>query len=133
MEENICEKNLTVTSKNGLFHRIKTSLLKLFKRDSPIPETSFEELSTEATIHTDSAFRNYITNIENEDTLLLKLQKQYRNGDISEKDLSQEDIQKLSQLFDSQIATLKKSIQAREQNILKYREMINHNNLIKPT
>ena len=54
-------------------------------------------------------FLNSIKNIENDETGLLKLQKQYRNGTITEKDLSKEQIDSLCKLYDKQILQLKKS------------------------
>lgn len=66
-------------------------------------------------------FVEYVKNIEDEDTILLKLQKQYRNGEIKEKDLSEEQIRKLCNLYDKQIVNLTKSNELRKKRLLKYR------------
>ena len=89
-----------------------------------------ESFSTEQEIRISPLFVNEndrnkfiesIKNIEDEETKLLNLQKQYRSGEIKEKDLSEEQIKSLSALYDTQIANLKKSNQIRKQRLLKYR------------
>lgn len=65
---------------------------------------------------------NFIGNyIDDEKIELLRLQKEYRRGQITEKDLSREQIKALSDLFDKQIFEKKKSNQIRKQKLLKYR------------
>ena len=63
-----------------------------------------------------------IKNIEDEETNLLKLQKQYRNGEIKEEELTKEQINSLSALYDKQIANLRKSNELRKQKLLEYRK-----------
>ena len=65
-------------------------------------------------------FTESIKNIEDEETKLLKLQKQYRSGEIKEKELTQEQVNSLCALYDKQIANLKKSNEIRKQKLLKY-------------
>ena len=65
-------------------------------------------------------FLERIKNVEDEHTLLLKLQKQYENGEVLEKDLSQEQIKALCDLYDTQIEQLKASNEQRKQKILEY-------------
>lgn len=69
-------------------------------------------------------FTEYIKNISNEETKLLKLQKQYRSGEIKERELTAEQVKQLCDLFDKQINNLIKSNEARKQKILKYRKNI---------
>ena len=65
-----------------------------------------------------------IRNIEDEETKLLKLQKQYDNGEIKEEDLTQEQYSSLCDLYDKQIAELKKSNEIRKQKLLEYRKKL---------
>ena len=62
--------------------------------------------------------------IENEETKLLKLQKQYRSGEIKEEELTQEQVNSLCALYDKQIANLKKSNEIRKQKLLEYRRKL---------
>ena len=66
-------------------------------------------------------FMQYVKNIENDETRLLKLQKQYRNGEIKEEDMTKEQVQQLCDLYDKQIAELEKSNEARKRKLLEYR------------
>ena len=65
-----------------------------------------------------------IKNNENEETKLLKLQKQYRNGEVKEEELTEEQINSLTALYDKQIANLRKSNQIRKQKLLEYRKKL---------
>lgn len=67
-------------------------------------------------------FLQSLKNIENEDTKLLKLQKQYRSGKIEESEMSEEQVQKLCDLYDRQISQLEKSNEIRKQKLLEYRK-----------
>ncbi len=69
-----------------------------------------------------NSFMESIKNIENEETKLLKLQKQYRKGEIKEEEMTEEQINSLIALYDKQIANLKKSNQMRKQKLLEYRK-----------
>ena len=71
-----------------------------------------------------SAFIESIKNIEDEETKLLKLQKQYRSGEIKEEELTQEQVNSLCALYDKQIANLKKSNEIRKQKLLEYRRKL---------
>ena len=71
-----------------------------------------------------SAFIESIKNIEDEETKLLKLQKQYRSGEIKEEELTQEQVNSLCALYDKQIANLKKSNEMRKQKLLEYRRKL---------
>ena len=72
-------------------------------------------------------FLQSLKNIENEDTKLLKLQKQYRSGKIEESEMSEEQVQKLCDLYDRQISQLEKSNEIRKQKLLEYRKKLKNN------
>ena len=74
------------------------------------------------------SFMESIKNIEDEETKLLKLQKQYRSGEIKEEDLTEEQVNSLCLLYDNQIARLKKSNEIRKKKILDYRRKLQTEN-----
>ena len=69
-----------------------------------------------------------IRNIENEETKLLKLQKQYRSGEIKEEELTEEKVNSLCALYDKQIENLRKSNENRKQKLLEYRRKLQTDN-----
>lgn len=70
------------------------------------------------------SFLEAIKIIENDETRLLKLQRQYRNGEIKEEQLTEEQINSLNSLYDVQIENLRKSNQIRKQRLLEYRKRL---------
>lgn len=124
MKENTQEKSLVQVHKNGIFYKIKSFFKNLFNRNANttnnyaiVKET--ESLATSE--NTKNAFMESIKNIKNEETKLLKLQKQYRSGEIKEEELTQEQVSSLCALYDKQIANLRKSNEIRKQKLLEYR------------
>ena len=75
-----------------------------------------------------NTFMESIRNIEDEETKLLKLQKQYRTGKINAEELSEQQIKSLGKLYDRQIENLRKSNEIRKQKLLKYRMKIQTSN-----
>ena len=80
MKENAEVKSLIKVNEKSLFYRIKNFFKNLLKRE---PKESL--LQTENTVAVSekdnekrNAFMESITNIENEETKLLKLQKKYK-------------------------------------------------------
>lgn len=71
------------------------------------------------------SFIESIRNIENEETKLLKLQQQYRRGEIKEETLTKEQVNALCSLYDKQIANLRKSNEIRKKNLLEYKKIAN--------
>lgn len=124
MKDNTQEKSLMVVNENSIFYKIKNFFRNLFHRNKTAESSSVIENEIEESIEKENdrnKFIESIKNIEDEETKLLNLQKQYRSGEIKEKDLSEEQIKSLSALYDTQIANLKKSNQIRKQRLLKYR------------
>ena len=64
--------------------------------------------------------------IDDQKINLLRLQREYRSGQITEKDLSREQIQALLDLFEKQIIEKKRKNQIRKQKLLKYRNKYNN-------
>lgn len=130
MKENIQEKSLKQISEGSIFYRIKRFLKKIFIKNiesSNAHVTVKEKIPTESK-EKKSSFMEYIKNIEDEETKLLKLQKQYRSGEIKEEELSQEQVESLCDLYDRQIANLKKSNEKRKQKLAEYRRKLQTDN-----
>ena len=68
------------------------------------------------------AFRSSIKNIDIDENNIFELQRRYRKGEIADSELTQEQINALCQLYDSQIADLKRNILAKEQQLSKYKK-----------
>lgn len=123
MIKNTQEKSLTKINESNIVYKLKVFLKNLFYKNETVENISvienhidkFEENETK------KAFIKYVKTIEDEETKLLKLQKQYRNGEISEKNLSEEHINLLCELYDKQIDSLQKSNKSRKQKLLEYR------------
>lgn len=124
MNKNNTEKSLIKVNKNSIFFKIKNLFNKIFRerkyKDNIIEENDYnlkEDIKKEQ-------FREYIKNIENEETKLIKLQQQYRNGKIRENQLTKIQIKSLCDLYDKQIEKLQKSNEFRKQRILQYRKKL---------
>ena len=74
------------------------------------------------------SFMEEIRKVEDEETKLLKLQKQYRSGEIKKEDLTEEQIKSLNKLYNKQITNLRKSNEIRKQKLLEYRRKLQTNN-----
>ena len=125
MNNNKQEKALIEINESSIFYKIKNFFRKLFKKQK-VDNTVSETFSNNK-IENDTQKQNFletIKNIENEETKLLKLQKQYRKGEIKEEDLTETQYKSLCDLYDRQISNLKKSNEIRKQKILQYRNKL---------
>ena len=131
MKENTQEKSLVQVHENGIFNKIKNFFKNLFSRNNNTTNNyaiAKEDKSIVESENTKNAFMESVKNIENEETKLLKLQKQYRSGEIKEDELTQEQVSSLCALYDKQIANLKKSNEIRKQKLLEYRRKMQTDN-----
>ena len=126
MKENTNEKSLVKVNENSIFYKIKQFFKNLFHKK----EVVNTYLETE-NINNDRAdddrrnkFIDEIKKVDDEETLLSKLQKKYRSGEIKEEEMTEEQIKSLCALYDKQIAKLRKSNKLRKQKILEYRKNI---------
>ena len=113
MKENTQEKSLVQVNENGIFYKIKKFFKNLFNRNANTTNNYAIVKETESLVESENkknSFMESIKNIEDEETKLLKLQKQYRSGEIKEEELSEEQINSLCKLYDKQIANLKNLI-----------------------
>ena len=131
MKKNSQEKRLITVNENSIFYKIKTFFKNLFN-----PRTKVENvLRVEEAVNIKSenqnnidSFIESIRNIENEETKLLKLQQQYRRGEIKEETLTKEQVNALCSLYDKQIANLRKSNEIRKKNLLEYKKKLQTDN-----
>ncbi|HJJ18899.1 MAG TPA: hypothetical protein OIM61_06550 [Clostridiaceae bacterium] len=131
MKENTQEKSLIQVNENSIFYKIKSFFKNLFKKNNnTIDNYSVieEKDRSEKNSNKKDSFLENIKNIENEETKLLKIQKQYRSGEIKEEELTEEQVKSLCELYDKQIANLRKSNEIRKQKLLEYRKKLQTDN-----
>ena len=131
MKKNSQEKRLITVNENSIFYKIKTFLKNLFnprkKVENVLRVDEAVNIKSENQNNIDS-FIESIRNIENEETKLLKLQQQYRRGEIKEETLTKEQVNALCSLYDKQIANLRKSNEIRKKNLLEYKKKLQTDN-----
>lgn len=131
MEKNTQEKSLVQVNENSIFYKIKRFFKNLFNKnvDTTDNYVAIEDNNNSVEIENKkNSFMESISNIEDEETKLLKLQKQYRSGKIKEEELIEEQINSLCNLYDKQIANLKKSNNMRKKKLLEYRKNLQTDN-----
>jgi len=119
MEENTQEKNL-IEKKESFFSKVKNFFTRLFKKKEK--NTADDEINI---VKESNDFKENIKVEEAEQTdemKILELQKRYRRGEIAEGDLTEEQIEALSDLYDRQIEALKKVIAEKEQKIAEHKK-----------
>ena len=121
MKDNTQEKNLIERNEENIFAKIKNFFKGLFgKKVEEVNNVVNEDIEME--MEKSEAFRSDIRNIEVEEENIFELQRRYRKGEIVDNDLTQEQINALCQLYDSQIADLKRNISAKERQLAKYKK-----------
>ncbi|HJJ18198.1 MAG TPA: hypothetical protein OIM61_02850 [Clostridiaceae bacterium] len=128
MKENTQEKSLVQVNRNEIFNKIKMFFKNLFSKNNVIDNNCYTIEDEKNNENIKKSFMESIRNIEDEEIKLLKLQKQYRNGEIKEEELTEEQVNSLCALYDKQIANLRKSNQIRKQKLLKYRRKLQTDN-----
>lgn len=123
MNENTQEKSLVRVNNKSIFYKIKNFFRNIFSKNDNVQTQDIEEKNSPK-----KEFLDNIKNIENEETALLNLQKRYRLGEVKEEDLSKEQVYSLCNLYDNQIAIVRKSNQIRKQRLKEYRRKLQTNN-----
>ena len=129
MKENTDEKSLVKINENSIFYKIKQFFKKLFYKKETINNITVE--TNKVILQNDNKKNKFMEekkNIEDEETLLLKLQKKFRSGEIKEEELTEEQVKSLCELYDKQIANLRKSNEIRKQKLLEYRKKLQTDN-----
>ena len=131
MKKKSQEKRLITVNENSIFYKIKTFFKNLFnprkKVENVLRVEEAVNIKSENQNNIDS-FIESIRNIENEETKLLKLQQQYRRGEIKEETLTKEQVNALCSLYAKQIANLRKSNEIRKKNLLEYKKKLQTDN-----
>jgi len=128
MKENTDEKRIIPVNENSVFYKIQIFFKSLFnkgfrKKGSDLSLTMSDEASDiKENKDAKETFSEYIKNIEDDETRLIKLQKKYRSQEIAEEDLTEKQINSLCDLYDKQIECLKKSNEIRVGKILDCRK-----------
>lgn len=117
MEKHSEEKSLIVFKETSIFSRIKKFLIRFFRgkeiteNEPQIDTIDNNEMKTN--INQKTAFIDSIRNIENDETKLLQLQKQFDRGEIDRSDLTEEQVANLTALYKKQINDLEPSNERR--------------------
>lgn len=119
--KNTQDKSLIKINENSIFYKIKRFICKIFKKNTREDSNIGYKNNNSNLEDKQKTFNEYIKNTENEETKILKLQKQYRNGEIKDDDLSIQQIQDLCNLYDKQIERVKKSNEIKRRKILEYK------------
>jgi len=114
MEENTQEKSLI--KKEGFFGKVKNFFKNLFKRKD---KNNKNESVNNNSVKENNDFKDNIkvAEADAEEVKLIELQKRYRRGEIAESELTEEQVEALSELYDKQIDALRKIIEEKEKQI----------------
>ena len=126
MGKHIEEKSLVVINEGSIFYRIKRFFRNLFNGKNEIIQPQVSNINNEVQDNEKETFveslKNSLKNIEDEETKLLKLQKQYEKGEIATDELSNEQILSLKELYKKQIGNLERSNENRKRKILQHKD-----------
>lgn len=121
MKDNTQEKNLIERNESSIFGKIKNFFKNLFGKKE-VEVNNLVDEATEMEMEKSEAFRSSIRNIEVNENNIFELQRRYHKGEISVKELTNEQINALCDLYDDKIADLKKTIAAKEQMLENYKK-----------
>lgn len=113
------ENNKMVEYKEGFFDKIKNFFFRLFKKSSDNIEKEPEILTQQSNVEKDIFKNNILIKQDEEELKLLELQKAYKSGKILEENISQEDKEKLIDLYKKQNLELKETITNEKKEIRK--------------
>ena len=109
------KNNKLIPYKENIFTKISNFFKKIFNKKTIL------EREEDKAIYTDVSKENFIENIlikENEEEKRLKkLQIKYDNGEINEEDISEEDIEKLIDLYKKETEELNIDTEIRKEHI----------------
>lgn len=123
METNERNNSLIGTKEDSIFIKIKKFFKRIFLKKE-VKSINVVEDQEICSSKEKENFKKDIRKIEDENIKLLKLQKQYIDGQVKEEELSKEQVNKLCELFDKQILNLKKSNEILEKRILEYKKRL---------
>lgn len=112
------KSNKLITYKENIFTKISNFLKKLFfkEKNISIQESNQKEIQNK---QSKEIFINNIKIKENEEEKRLKkLQLQYDNGEIDEEDISEEDMDKLIEMYEKETEELNADTERRKNHII---------------
>lgn len=125
MNKNTQEKSLIKVNENSIMYKIKQFFKNLFKRKNIENTTQIKEENINKNTNVENSSSNdffkRIQTIDDENTLLLKLQQQYENGEIQEENLTPKQVNDLCNLYEKQIEELKGKIANVKSKIMEYK------------
>ena len=123
MGKNIEEKSLVAINEGSIFYRIKRFFRNLFKgKEDENIQPQVSNINNNIQDNKKDSFVEALRNIENDETRLLKLQRQYEKGEIATGELSDEQVLSLKELYQKQIGNLEKSNENRKRKILQHKD-----------
>lgn len=122
MDKETKDNSLTNINTNSFLHKIKKFFANLFYKSDVTESISQDNNKIVKNTIRKNDFEESIKTTENDETRLLKLQKQFRCGKVKEYELNKIQINSLYELYDKQITNLKKSNEIRKQKLLEYRK-----------
>lgn len=116
-----CKMKNEMINTNGIWYKVQNFFRNIFgKNKSVIEEASKKEEKKEM-----SKFRDTIIIQKNEEReRLIKLQNQLRNKKIKEEELTLEDIEKISILYDEQIKEIEEEIKKNRDILEEYKKKL---------
>lgn len=112
-----------------MFNKIKEFFKNLFQTNKPkyieAPKEVVEPINNN---QVQTSLKSQIIINNEEDNRILKLQEDYKAGLIEEEDLSEEDFDLLTELYEKQIEKTKQSIQMYKNKILSIKSQLVDNN-----
>ena len=103
------EQRITIYKSNNIIEKIKNFFRKIFHKEK-FKNNNFTE--QEVITHNKNNFKEQLVIKEDKEKLrLLKIQKDYESGIIEEEEISQEDYQKLLDLYDEQNEKISEEIE----------------------
>lgn len=99
------KKDEEMISTNGIMYKIKSFFKNIFKKKEVVVEET-EEVKKESSFE-----ESIIVKKDEEKERILELQKRFREGKLNIEDVTEEEIDKLTELYNEQIEELNKQIE----------------------
>jgi len=122
------EHKYLIIKQDGLFQKIKSLFLKLFGRNKIVEDFAREKIIPNNAESKQSFTEEIRIKVDNEKLFTLKLQRDYEAGLIKEKDMTQEQVSKVENLYVEQIAKLREDYNGYKQKLIDIRKKLAHNN-----
>jgi len=122
MIENTQEKSLGLVKEKGVMKKIVKFFRKLFHRNK-YDYYEYVKMKYEKSKAQRNRVIENINNIQDEETKILKLQKDYNEGLITSADLSLTQIKQLCDWYDKEIENLRKINQFKKQKLVEYKQI----------